>query len=65
MTQLWEPDAPNLYKVIVEVEGKVIDKKVYKNVTLKGGRTVNEVEAFLPKINKEGLYFVDYLVDKG
>jgi len=54
-----------LYKVIVEVEGKVIDKKVYKNVTLKGGRTVNEVEAFLPKINKEGLYFVEYLVDKG
>ena len=45
-------------------EGKVIDKKVYKNVHLMEGRTVNEVEDFKPKVNKEGLYFIEYLVDE-
>ena len=44
--------------------GKVIDKKVYKNVVLKRGRTLNEVEKFKPEIKKEGLYFIEYLVDE-
>jgi hypothetical protein len=44
-------------------EGKVIDKKIYKNVRLKAGRTVNEAKAFKPHFKDEGMYFIEYLVD--
>lgn len=45
-------------------EGEIIEKKVYRNVLLKAGRTVNEVDAFKPKLKKEGTYFIEYMVDK-
>lgn len=44
-------------------KGEVIDKKVYENVHLKEGRSVNELEPFKPTIKNEGLYFIEYLVD--
>ena len=47
-----------------KLNGKEIDKKVYKNVTLPEGRTVTELAAFKPKVDKNGLYFIEYIVDK-
>lgn len=45
-------------------EGTVIDKKTYKNILLKPGRTVNELEAFSPKVENNGLYFIEYIVEE-
>jgi glycosyl hydrolase family 2 len=45
-------------------EGRVIDRKVYKDVPLEPGRTVIELEPFKPNIKNEGLYFIEYLVDE-
>lgn len=45
-------------------EGKVIDKKVYKNIHLKAGRTINKLDNFKPEFDKEGHYFIEYLVDE-
>ncbi|MEN8230805.1 MAG: glycoside hydrolase family 2 TIM barrel-domain containing protein [Bacteroidota bacterium] len=44
--------------------GKEIDKKVYRNVSLPAGRTVTELGAYKPALNNEGLYFIQYIVDK-
>ena len=55
-------------KLTVEVkdhlDGKVIDRKVYKRVHLPAGRSVSELEAFKPEFNQEGHYFIRYLVDE-
>jgi len=45
-------------------EGKIIDRKVYKNVHLEAGRTVTELESFKPGFTIEGLYFIEYLVEE-
>jgi hypothetical protein len=43
--------------------GTEIDKKVYQNVKLPAGRTVTQVEPFIPRFGNEGLYFIEYYVD--
>ncbi len=45
-------------------EGKVIDKKVYKNVKLNAGRTITELACFLPNLKQKGMYFIEYLVNE-
>jgi len=44
--------------------GREIDKKVYRDVTLPAGRTVTELESFKPGFAKEGLFWIDYIVKK-
>ena len=55
-------------KLTVEVKdhinGKLIDRKVYRSVSIPEGRTVTELESFKPEFNQEGLYFIQYLVDE-
>ena len=43
--------------------GKQIDKKVYRDVQLPAGRSKTELDAFKPKLIKEGLYFIEYIVE--
>jgi hypothetical protein len=45
-------------------QGRIIDRKDYDNVNLAAGRTVTELDGFMPDFKKEGLYFIEYLVDE-
>ena len=45
-------------------DGREIDRKVYENVKLPAGRTVTELDNFKPKFDREGLYWIDYIVKK-
>lgn len=44
--------------------GKEIDKKIYKNIILPEGRSVKELATFNPNFKNEGLYFIEYIIDK-
>jgi len=44
--------------------GREIDKKVYRDVTLPAGRTVTELESFKPGFDEEGLYWFDYILKR-
>jgi hypothetical protein len=53
----------NVTVKIVDLEKNEVARKEYKNVALKGGRTVNKLEPFMPTNLGEGYYFVVYEIE--
>lgn len=43
--------------------GEIVDEIVYQDVLLEEGRTVIELNEYRPEVDREGLYFIEYLVD--
>ena len=53
----------NVSVKILDIDKNEVAKKEYKNVSLKGGRTVNKLEPFMPNDLKEGYYFIVYEIE--
>ncbi|MDO9326889.1 MAG: hypothetical protein Q7T80_18220 [Methanoregula sp.] len=43
-----------------DLQGKVLDKKIFKNIDLQNGHTINQLEGFRFKNVKDGIYVVNY-----
>ena len=50
--------------VVKTIDGKVIDRKVYKEIELPEGRTTTTLDAFKPNIESEGTYAVEYIISE-
>jgi len=60
----WNKDQiANVTVKVLDLNLKEVAKKEYKNIQLKGGRTVNSLEPFMPEGLKEGYYFVVYEIN--
>lgn len=51
-----------LQVLVKDIDRQVIDKKVYRDVRLAGGRTVTELPDFKPAYPQDGYYAVEYCV---
>ena len=45
-----------------DLEGTVLQEKVYPDVVLPAGRSIRELEAFAPAFNEEGYVVMEYSV---
>ena len=54
----------NLTVVLKNSKGKVVEKKVFKNVAVAAGRSVTRLEPFRFKTKSEGCHFIEYTVSK-
>jgi hypothetical protein len=48
--------------VVRDVDGKQVREKIYRDVKLKGGRTVTDLPAWKPVLNEQGTYIFEYHV---
>jgi hypothetical protein len=54
----------NLTVELKNTKGKVIEKKVFKNIKVEAGRSVTRLEPFRFKTNNEGCHFIEYKINK-
>jgi hypothetical protein len=47
---------------VKSVDGKVIDKKEYRSITLPAGRTTTHLDAFKPDVKAGGAYAIEYII---
>ncbi len=54
----------NLTVQIKGVSGEAVDTKEYGNIELPKGRTITELDAFIPEVEIDGLYVVEYTISE-
>jgi 23S rRNA C2498 (ribose-2'-O)-methylase RlmM len=54
----------NLTVELKNTKGKVIEKKIFKNIKVEAGRSVTRLEPFRFKTNSEGCHFIEYKINK-
>lgn len=54
----------NLTIELKNTKGKVVEKKVFKNVKVEAGRSVTRLEPFRFKTRSEGCHFIEYKITK-
>ena len=54
----------NLTVTLKNSNGKVVEKKVFKNITVAAGRSITRLEPFRFKTKSEGCHFIEYKLTK-